>query len=284
MATPLGAGYITVAFIAARLAAPAIGVTNASASLYGVATLSATPAIQRSATITGKADLTSTGTISYPRSSGITGTANISAAGSILYIRSSSIFAVASLTATNGINNVRSSSIVGIANLTSLATTASSTYLDSSIIGIATLNANIQFNHASAIRGTATVIVYSITPITPAQPLFSNIRGIANILANGYMPNLCECPEYHNVFPLTCGYTVDDLCANVTTTAEYDVPFTLPVFRMHLLATTLSIASGTIEYDVANITSGQFENTPTLSNNSSRDGTLVKTYKRMGCM
>jgi hypothetical protein len=53
---------------------------------------------------------------------------------------------------------------------------------------------------------------------------------------------------------------------------------------MHILATTISIGSSGTEYDVADITNGQFDKTETLVNTSTREGSLVRTYKRMGCM
>jgi len=50
---------------------------------------------------------------------------------------------------------------------------------------------------------------------------------------------ICECPEWLNLLPTTCGWDVGNL-ENVVTvgTATYDLPFTLPVFRWHVLAET----------------------------------------------
>jgi hypothetical protein len=81
-----------------------------------------------------------------------------------------------------------------------------------------------------------------------------------------------------------CGYEVANLCTEVAGVVQYNLPFTLPVFRVHLLATTISVGGGATEYDVADITNGQFDKTETLVDTSSREGSLVKTYKRMGCM
>jgi hypothetical protein len=64
----------------------------------------------------------------------------------------------------------------------------------------------------------------------------------------------------------------------------YDVPFTLPVFRMHLLGETLSGGTVVDTYDTGYLTNGQYNNSGTLTDNSKRDGTLVRTFKRMGCM
>ena len=58
MGLPFSAGYISVAFIAARLAAPALGVTNGTASLNGFATLTAQPTFFQSANINGIANVT----------------------------------------------------------------------------------------------------------------------------------------------------------------------------------------------------------------------------------
>ena len=91
------AGYITVAFIAARLAAPSVGVTNASASLNGIGTLNAQPAVQRSASLTGIATLNAQPAIQ--RSASLTGIANLTSVASVVSPGSASITGIANLTA-----------------------------------------------------------------------------------------------------------------------------------------------------------------------------------------
>jgi hypothetical protein len=179
------AGYITVAFIAARLAAPSVGVINASASLNGVATLNAQPAVQRSASLTGIANLTSVASVIIPGSASITGIANLAA------LRSTQL----------------QSSIVGIGSLSSTGTVVSPTLLLSNIIGNANLTAGLSFVRTASISGTANIFAVAISPTTPAIPLFANIIGIANFVANGTQPDLCECPDYTQPPTLVNGFT-----------------------------------------------------------------------------
>jgi len=176
----------------------------------------------------------------------------------------------------------RTASITGSGTLTSAI--AFSTFPAAVITGSGTLQGFYGIGRTASISGKATLQSYSISPQTPAFARTSSISGTATLLGNGAQPNLCECPEYLNLFPLTCGYVVDAFCTESAVFAGYDLPFTLPVFRIHLLATTISIGSGPTEYDVVDITNGQFEKTQTLVDTSTRDGSLVKTYKRMGCM
>jgi hypothetical protein len=164
-------------------------------------------------------------------------------------------------------------------------TAITSSQKTSSISGSAALQAIYGVGRTVSITGKGTLQSYSTSPQTPGIARTSSIIGKATLLATGEQPNACECPDYLNLFPLVCGYVVDDLCnANTTGVTEYELPFTLPVFRMHILATTISIGGGATEYDVADITNGQFDKTETLVNTSTREGSLVKTYKRMGCM
>jgi hypothetical protein len=53
---------------------------------------------------------------------------------------------------------------------------------------------------------------------------------------------------------------------------------------MHLLGETLSGGVVAEEYATGYLTNGQYNNSGTLADSSKRDGTLVRTFKRMGCM
>jgi hypothetical protein len=53
---------------------------------------------------------------------------------------------------------------------------------------------------------------------------------------------------------------------------------------MHLLSQILVGGTVTEAYDTGYLTNGQYNNSGTLTDSSKRDGTLVRTFKRMGCM
>jgi hypothetical protein len=53
---------------------------------------------------------------------------------------------------------------------------------------------------------------------------------------------------------------------------------------MHLLGETLGGGAAVSTYDTGYLTNGQYNNSGTLADSSKRDGTLVRTFKRMGCM
>jgi hypothetical protein len=324
MATPLGAGYITVAFIAARLAAPSVGGTAGTASLNGVATLNAQPSVQRSASLTATANLSGTSSIFNIRTSSITGYGVLSATATVVNPTNllSSIVGVGTLSATpatqasssiTGNGNVTAlrstqlqSSIVGIASINAVGTTANPTYLNSAIVGTSNVTADVSFVRTSSIRGIATIISYPISPTTPAQPLFANIRGIANVIADGYIPSICECPPWNVPATLSNSWLTNTVqCLD----GQADLPFTLPIFRLYDLSEVISgseyhrgvsinctISNGreavlpyTLPifrmYSISNLISsrGYYRNDST-SCTTTRDGTLSKQFTRKGCL
>ena len=79
--------------------------------------------------------------------------------------------------------------------------------------------------------------------------------------------------------PLINGTEVSPFCA--VSTERYDLPFTLPIFRLRNLSEVLP---GNAEYDVVDITNGQFERDQTIVPTAVKTETLSRQFKRVGCM
>ena len=78
---------------------------------------------------------------------------------------------------------------------------------------------------------------------------------------------------------LTDSTEYSPFCAGPT--EKYDLPFTLPIFRLRNVSEVLP---GNAEYDVIDITNGQFERDVTLADTALKTETLPKRFKRMGCL
>lgn len=143
------------------------------------------------------------------------------------------------------------------------------------------------FTKSATIRSISNIAAYPISPNTPAVPKFANIRSISNLNALGYIPGVCECPDWLYADQTTCNWEVSDneICELVTNgVSQYDVPFTLPVFRMHLLAESLSLASvvtGLYQVDEQQCVS--YLVNPSLVTTYNKEASLVKTFTRGGC-
>jgi hypothetical protein len=70
----------------------------------------------------------------------------------------------------------------------------------------------------------------------------------------------------------------------VTIASLYDLPFTLPAFRMHVLSEPLTITSGAQESLHGNLLNGVYNFAGGIQDLSKRTGTLSKQFTRKGCL
>jgi hypothetical protein len=155
----------------------------------------------------------------------------------------------------------------------------------SSISGSGTVQAIYGIGRTVTISGSASLLSYSVSPQTPGYAAFVNIIGAPTVTVINSIPNVCECPEWINLLPTTCGWEVGSL-ENTTTvlTSGYDLPFTLPVFRWHILTETVASTTVVQSYNYGDLLSGVYKNPNSTICNTTRPATLAKQFKRQGCM
>jgi hypothetical protein len=89
----------------------------------------------------------------------------------------------------------------------------------------------------------------------------------------------CECPPWQIEPAPPCGWIIDVVnCSNTVTV--YDLPFTIPVFRLHVLGTDPVTES---YYHQQGTTTCTISNDQTLVNNTQKEQTLVNAFSRKGC-
>jgi hypothetical protein len=262
---------------------------RSSSSITGKATLDATGNVAN--TINGQSAISGFArvdvAIQFVRTSDISAKATLSAASTIgsPINGSASIIGIASLTALP--SGQLQSSITGIALLNATGTLANPIYETSNIVGIGNVTGTWQYVGNSNIRGIATLTSYAISPTTPAIPQFAAIIGIARLTANGSNPTLCECPPWIHADTTVCGWQTDDsaICSTqVTSSGLYPLPFTLPVFRVHILGEALTLTTVvTPLYNTDEPTCVDYNNVPTDVAVYQGTPSLVKSFKRSGC-
>lgn len=122
-------------------------------------------------------------------------------------------------------------------------------------------------------------IVDITTGIYEKPPTCMDAYEIPQTISGVYTAQTCTEVAYENIMPLIDGTEVSPFC--VESTDLYDVPYTLPVFRWHIMSRELS---GNAEYDVVDITNGQFEREQTLVASVVHTETLPQRFKRVGCL
>ncbi len=132
-----------------------------------------------------------------------------------------------------------------------------------------------------SISSRANVNVIQTVSRTYVQSLNLIARAVIN--PYGVPPALdCECPPWVvNPNPINTWDISGDPCV-VTTSGEYDLPYTLPVFRLHILGESLSVETH-IGYDRDGGLTCTVSKTQTLSNNAIVSATLPKQFGRRGC-
>jgi hypothetical protein len=198
---------------------------------------------------------------------------------------SSGITSLASLNATR--SNQLQAQLNTVTNLSGSYTTGVPTYLNANITAVTNLNAGLGFSKNAGLVSRATALFYSINPNTPAAPKFANINARATLTAIGVQPTLCECPPWIPDDNTTCGWSVDSIQqTTITTSVSYDLPFTLPVFRIHVLGTLLTSGTTTTTPDPYT-QQGTLSPTYTMSQvvnvNYVINMPAKKTYGRPGC-
>jgi len=174
-----------------------------------------------------------------------------------------------------------------LGNVSVTGTIANPIYATSDINGIGNITGAWQYGGNSVIRGIATVDGYSINPNNPAIPKFATINGKANLTATGIQPLLCECPPWIHADTTVCAWEVDDsaICSiQSTSSGAYPLPFTLPVFRMHILGNTVTLTTtSTSLYETDEPVCVDYNNVPTDVTVYQGTASLVKSFKRSGC-
>jgi len=318
--------------------------TLVTASINGSANLNATNIIEyiRTADISGFA--TTAVNVTYDGfSTGIQGTANLSV---LTWYIQFTIFPLVTIRGTANLNGLitaftRTSSIQASAQLVSVQTITDPTYLLCNISGCAIIVASVAYACVVNIRGIATLSSININPAVPGISRTASLSCIATLFADYVVPPECLCPDYNNVFNLTCAWEIipsyttgiafeviditngvyekpptcmdvyevpatvtgiytPDTCNEILyenvmplingieispycpeSNDSYDLPYTLPVFRWHIMSRELV---GNAEYDVVDITNGQFEREQTIAATAIYTETLPRRFKRVGCM
>ena len=278
---------------------------TASSDIRSLTNLTASLQFVRTSNIFSVSNLAATGTVT----SGIAGASNISAVanlqvspafssqaqvnsvanlnGTVVYAvnKTANLYALANLQATVALN--RSATITSIANISNSYNITDPTYLAATLNSVTNLNAQWSYLKSANIQVISNVLGYSINPSNPAIPKFATISAVTNLLASPIAAALCECPEWLNLLPTQCGWEVANLCVDQTTivTGEYDLPFTLPIFRMHILAEPLGTTTvASAEETHVNLNNGVYNFSGGIQDLSKRTGTLSKQFTRKGCI
>jgi hypothetical protein len=260
MALPLGAGYITAIFIAARLAAPPPPGGDKSASLSAFATLSSTPTISVSSAQTAKATVTTNVT----RTATSTQSAFATTSSVINYNVSGSILAKASVSSVL--------TYISSSTLSAFATSAASGIVTGGPIppSSVSITASASF--------TSNAIYADLCECPPWR--------IPPTLSSSWLTNQVQCSDSQADLPFTLPvFRLYDL-AEVISSSEYhrgnsincitsngqpaDLPYTLPIFRMYAISKLIG-------------SRGYYRDDSTTCT-MTRDGTLSKQFTRKGCL